>query len=320
MHYFGLWVVGVQFLLALAVYRKELGRAVLSGAMVCASFLLWAPSLRIASSRQSLDYYVGWMSRPTLGDLVWFYHALIGVPSRAMAHLVPVGFALFALPLLVWCVMAFRRPREMPAGGDRLLVHLLPYVTVPVLATFLLCQVGSVSLFADRVLIFVVLPYCLLIAAAVTRIPVRPLRVGLSCALFVWTGCAAFAAAAKTPRSDTQWDVLTACLADPSGSPLPVRGVDPFMTWYYGEYLRASGRPADYVAAVQSFRTAMPERFWAEYYIFPAWPGYSAGLASDLRAGGYATVRRCSVPDSGGGSPLTVFDLESRDTATRAGF
>jgi hypothetical protein len=319
MHYFGLWVAGIEFLLALVVYRKELARTIVGGCIVGASFLFWVPgAVHAASSRGGLNGYIGWIAQPTLRDLARFYHALLGVPGAG--RLMPVGSLLFALPLLFWCIKAAKRPGEMPAGGNRILVHLLPYVTVPVLATFLLSRFGSIHMFSDWVLIFAVVPYCLLIGAAVARIPMRPLKVGASCALFVWAACGVFAAAAATPNLDVRWDLIAGCVADPSGPPLPVRAVDLPIARTYGAYLRTSGQSADRVALVPSFRSAMPDRFWAGYLAYKDRPAYNAGLASDLQAGGYATVRRCTAFGGVGNSFRVVFDLESRDAEGKARF
>jgi hypothetical protein len=311
MHYFGLWVVGIEFLLALMVYRKELGRTIMSGLIVCSSFLIWAPGAkRAASLRGGLNGYIGWMSRPGLRDFARFYHNLLGVPSPL--HLAILGSALFALPLLLWCATAVRRHGKTPEGDNRILIQLLPYVTVPVVVTFLLSRFGSIHMFSDWVLIFAVVPYCLSIGAAIARIPIRSLKTGLSCALFVWAGCGAYAAAAITPTLDVRWDLIDACVAESNGSSLPVRAVELPVARTYGDYLRTFGQSADRVAKVPSFSASMPDRFWAAHLADSNKSAFEAGLASDLRAGGYVTERQCTGFGGLGNTFHVVFELESR--------
>ncbi len=309
MHYFGFWVVAVEFLLAAFVFRKELLRVLVSGLMVAASCLLWVPSAaRIARAQRGLNGLIGWMGRPSLGDLPWSYHALIGAPE--VPHLVLVGFVLFFLPLAIWCVQAVRRPAKLLTGDQRILVLFLPQVTIPVFGTFVLSWFGPTNLFAPRVLMFTIVPYCLLIGCALVRIPIRPLKIALCCALVAWTGSAIYASTRRMAHSDPRWDVIADCVASTSEAATPARSVEIFTPGPYNLYLRLSGRTVAPVVQVPAFDPSLPDRFWAAFRDFHNQPGYAAKLESDLRSLGYIPGKRCISSDRDTFS--VVFELESR--------
>jgi hypothetical protein len=311
MHYFGLWVVCIQLLLAIAVYRKELVRTLISVCLVFASFLIWLPSaVRIARAQDGLKSFIGWMEQPTLANLAWFYNALIGAPD--LPHALPLAIVLFVVPLAVWCARGAMAPRELPAGNNRILVHLLPVAVLPAAGTFLLSRLGSLHLFADRVLIFAIVPYCFLIAVAVTKIRPRFLKAGVSCALFAWAVLGTFAAASKMNTSDTRWDAIAACVAGSEDSPAPVHATEWFISTPYQMYLRMKGLPADHVTLGETFLPA-PDRFWAAYRIFRTRPAYSQKVREDLLNAGYTPVKRC-ITGGDGAFYRVVFDLEVRAT------
>lgn len=312
MHYFGAWVIIVEFLLALAFYRKEIKRTLLTGIIIAASFLLWVPSaLHFASSNNGLNGFIGWMERPSLASLAWFYHNLIGAPD--FPHFVPIGFVLFGLPLCAWCIRAVvAKPGDLP-GKQRLLVHLLPQVTLPVLGTFALSLFGPLHVFAARVLIFVIIPYCLLIAAGVAEIPWRIPRGLIIAALAAWTICAIFQSASAMANFDVRWDTIAGCVANSSSAALPVLTPERFIKLPYTMYLQMSGKPANQVAEIPGFSASLPTRFWAGYRDFRDRPDYARELARDLQAAGYKPVSSCSIPGGTRDSFRVIFDLEARD-------
>ena len=252
---------------------------------------------------------------PTLRNLAWFYHGLLG--ALYFQHFVLVGMLLFVVPLLIWCARTVRGAETVERDNDMLL-QFLPQVTVPVMATFLLAYFGTANLFADRVLIFAVMPYCLLIATALSRIQVRTPRMLLSGALLVWTASATVTAVDRVENSGTRWKGVANCVAESGGSSVPVRAVERFVAAPYAIYLQMSGAPTRDVGVVHSFRDPLPDRFWAAYRVLRASPRYSNELTSDLDASGYVRVKRCVAEDDRNDFHV-YFDLEDRTAIASKG-
>ena len=320
LEYFGLWVAGVQLLLAAAVYRSELRRVCAAIAAAFCISLFWLPEVaRAMSSGTRLENFIGWIPRPGFYQVPWLYHCLLGgpgiaalyrslLPGSLWRHLMPVGLLLVFPPLALWCGRVVRH-REWPQADEstHALLQFGAYASIPVAGTWCLSLAGPVSLFGARLLIFAVVPYCLLVARAVWLLRRRWLRTVFSGALMAWCVSAAVAQAWRPDRS-VRWDELAACVAaDPAGAALPVVAAESFVRIPYRLLLQLSGQPSESVALVPAFRGKLPQRFWALYRDLNDRPEYAHELAALLSAQGYAVERRCAAR---AGGYAVIFDLE----------
>jgi hypothetical protein len=107
-HYFGLWVVGIQGLIALLFYRKHFVQCVIGAILIAVTYLLWVPAAHYAMARRGgLVGYIGWMDLPTFKDVAWYYNDLIG--GVTIRHGMLAGFLVFLLPLILWSAISIVR-------------------------------------------------------------------------------------------------------------------------------------------------------------------------------------------------------------------
>ena len=309
-HYFGLWVICIQGLIALFCCRKQLLHYVIGVVLIAFTYLLWIPAARHSTRHPGgLAGYIGWMPLPTFKDLAWYYHHLIG--GLNIRHAVEVGFLLFLLPLLLWSATSIVQWHRASDARRRALIHLLPYATLPVIGTFFLSHVAKTPLFAERVLIFTVVPFCLALSIALVSIPYRALRVSLYGALLAWTASAGVMAISSLSNNGVRWDILAQCVGRDRGASIPVYAKEDWLALPYVMSQRMAGKDPD-VRIVERFDSGSPREFWAAYRVFSEKPQYTAGIESELRTADYKSIRTCEVGD-GNTDRHVIFDLESRE-------
>jgi uncharacterized membrane protein len=314
MHYFGVWVVGIQCLLAMFVYRNQIKRSLAGAGLFAATAASWAPGAwDAATARRGLSGFTGWMNLPRISDLVWFWHTFTGGPE--IRHAASIGLLLFGWPVALWAIRGVYPWRGTDNPQIRKVLHLLPYVAIPLIGTFALSHLTRTPLFAERVLIFAVAPCCLMAALGVTSVPFHQLRTGLWCAFFVWTASSIALTASKQAETGVRWDLMAACVSEADPSSLPVRALDTWITRPYAVYLQMSDKAVNDIAAVSRFDSRLPDRFWAAYRVLRTNPDYSTRLQADLHAAGYETVRTCALGQNTDFLHVR-FDLQSRTRET----
>lgn len=308
-HYFGLWVVGIQGLIALAFYRKQVLHCVIGAVVIVFANLFWVPAARQSMTRRGgLAGYTGWMPLPTFKDVAWYYNGLIG--GLNIRHATQVGLLLFLVPLFLWSAISIVRWHKAPDARRRAFIHLLPYATLPVIGTFFLSHVAKTPLFAERVLIFAVVPFCLALGIALVSIPYRELRVSLYTVLIAWTASGGAITISDLSKDGVRWDILAQCIDRDPGASAPVRAREDWLALPFAISQRIAGKARD-IQAVKHFDSDQPDEFWAAYRVFPETPEYKAGIVSELRSADYKTIRSCEVGD-GTIDRYVIFDLESR--------
>jgi mannosyltransferase len=185
-HYHGWIVVGIEGLFLLIWGRHRLASFAVSVAGVVIAFSPWAFLVtRAALARTKIGSE--WVPRPGLADLKLLYENLNGRPFPTVPGGASAGVLLFAAPVLVWVWNSLRRSPAAQRDHPILLWWLMFMGALPVAALFLASQVGRQSLFLDRYLIFMALPYYALIAAAVHRLQPARLRIVYVCLLVAWS-------------------------------------------------------------------------------------------------------------------------------------
>lgn len=95
--YFGWLVVGTEFVFLLLWHRA---RALLFSCSVAALALAFAPwayaVAQAAAAKKGLGQNIGWIARPRLSDVAWYYASLNGSPGFPRAAL--LSLLLFGFP------------------------------------------------------------------------------------------------------------------------------------------------------------------------------------------------------------------------------
>ncbi len=180
-HYAG-WIVVLVELFFIMFWRRE--RATKFRLTVMALILAYLPWLYLMSIAKEpgrgLAQNIGWVTRPGPGDLIQFF-ALLNTPflfrQSSASSLndiwsICVALLVIGVPLafLVWQTFKKTRPHT------QLMRLLLLFVISPVLLVFVLSWVLPHSVWGTRHLIIIVAPYAILVAIALTKLPIAWLR------------------------------------------------------------------------------------------------------------------------------------------------
>ncbi len=169
-------------------------------------FAPWAWYAGRVLHARGLAQNLGWISRPTLGELNWFWVDLTGF---AEFHGIGTNGVLAILILFVLCYRRYDEPR----------VHWLMLLWIaPAPIAFAVSQWLPQSIWGHRHLLFAIWPFFLLFSDAVWRMP-RLVRSTVVAAVAVWAGYA-IAFHAHDNRK-LPWDVLTLEMLDADHSSAP---------------------------------------------------------------------------------------------------
>jgi len=182
-HYYGWLLVVVELALALWINRAIAKAFILSLLLLLGSYVPWIVLLARVFAVQRLDQNVGWIPRPGPRALIEFAMLLtqpfVSPESNIDNRINPFGVLLvllvFAAPvaILIWQSMR-KRTRDEQARSTLLLtvLTLAPIVTI-LLASWILPR----SIWGARHLITVVVPFAMLAAIAIVRLPAYWARV-----------------------------------------------------------------------------------------------------------------------------------------------
>ncbi len=233
-HYFGWLVLGVQFTYLLVFARAKLLQY---GAALCfwaAAFAPWAYAVKLAADeRNGFEQNLGWIARPEISSLAWFYAMLNG--DIELAHTTMLGLAIFTVPCVWWLARSIRTSDG--SDGDRGLWLLAIAATLPVLAAFAASRILPQSIWGERHLVVAAVPYLILVAYGATKLRPALVRGIVIAALVGWAGLAEFHKMSENNRP--AWDQVTEQMltAEPTGT-APVtlytfeKVVDPILEYY----------------------------------------------------------------------------------------
>jgi len=224
--YYGWCIVLLEFVYLL--WKSRLKNAVAFLVATVPVVILFAPWAWYAGKvlhERGLAQNLGWISRPTFGELNWFWVDLTGF---AEFRNIDSRVALVVLILFLLCYRRYSEPR----------VHWLMLLWIaPAPIAFAVSQWLPQSIWGHRHLLFVIWPFALLFADAVWRMP-RLVSLAVMAAAGVWAVYAAGLHA--TDNRKLPWDVLTLEMLDAehtSAPRIPIYTVDPYLHYPIQFYL-----------------------------------------------------------------------------------
>ncbi len=224
--YYGWCIVLLEFVYLL--WKAKLKNAVAFLVATVPVVILFAPWAWYAGRvlhERGLAQNLGWISRPTFGELNWFWVDLTGF---AEFRNVDSRVALVVLILFLLCYRRYSEPR----------VHWLMLLWIaPAPIAFAVSQWLPQSIWGHRHLLFVIWPFVLLFADAVWRMP-RLVSFAVTAAAGVWAVYAAGLHA--TDNRKLPWDVLTLEMLDgehTSAPRIPIYTIDPYLHYPIQFYL-----------------------------------------------------------------------------------
>jgi hypothetical protein len=200
-HYFGLLVIGVEFTFLLIWKRQKLYRLMVALVLpiICLSPWVYIV-IGKAKEKGGLQSNAAWIPRPRLNNLLMFYRELNG--DLIFRDSIYVCLFLFGAPILIW-IACLVKNRQEDQQRLRALKYLLMFCGLPVLVTCCASYILPYSVWVDRYLIIVAVPYMLLLAIAVFQL--RPYWVRISAMLLI-LGWVSFSEIADLRASTIAWE------------------------------------------------------------------------------------------------------------------
>jgi uncharacterized membrane protein len=303
--YFGLLIVGMEFVCVLFWARRRLLSFFIATVALGLCFAPWFYLVaRAASGRGGTSANLGWLTRPHLSDLIWFYAMLHGVFNLARTTL--PGLIVFGSPLL-WC--AWRVLRGDEGIGRRLLPGLALFSFLPALVAFGASWLLPQSVWGERYLIIVAAPYFILLAVAVNRLRPTWARMLSLTLIIAWAVGAGFAG--MRVEKKLRWDVLTHAMSQielAQDSKIKVYTFEEFVATPLRFSLEQQGERRFEVNAVRDMAALQGAHFWIAFRD-TTWRGARLPQAT-LRENGcqVGTETTVSMPDQ----KVTIFPVDCR--------
>jgi 4-amino-4-deoxy-L-arabinose transferase-like glycosyltransferase len=300
-HYYGWLVIAIEFFFLLLWGRKNLLSFSIALAFLIACFIPWVYLVSHASIKKGgLVANLGWNSRPTFGDLIWFYQILNGPLSyRLKVFGTPLVRILFGFPVLAWAWQVYKQRRENNNSESSVFSWLALLSFLPALIAFAASHLLTQSVWGLRFLIICVPPYLLLVSIAALRLQTRWLRTVTTSLIISWAAVCGLAQ--LNNRDKVAWEPLVARMIE-------AEPVHPGITKVYTEkgnagttvqyYLNQAKETRFEVVYIDYYTEPQEDRFWVAYleYAFEAQPppqkvlaerGYVIGQSIQAEAAGH---------------------------------
>lgn len=187
-HYFGWLVVGSEFAFLLFWGRRKRFSFSLSVVALIVCFSPWAYLVTGAALRQAGLSIIDWIPRPNLSDVAHFYGTLNG--PLEFPRGTSVGLLLFGSPILLWGWRIMRGSQEEDKRSGLTFWLLFLFSFLPTAFVYTVSQFLPQSVWVERYLIFMAIPYLILVAIAVNRLRPNWLRTTTVLLLVVWSALA----------------------------------------------------------------------------------------------------------------------------------
>lgn len=285
-HYYGWLVVGAEGAFLLLARRLELAAFTLATAAAVLAYVPWAfvvyqaASARAESGERALFF----IPKPDAFSVAFFYGALNGLLD--VPRTTTIGIALFAVPVATWMWRAFIIRSGRVAEDRPALLLCLLLAVVPVLAAFVASHLLPTAIWGQRHLIVVAVPYYVLVATGVLRIPIPQLRRLMVAAVVGWALVSGLIAQV-VPYKIPAWDVLVDYVIanTPQGHRTRIYSVDEDAAFPIQYYLQRQGRSDIEVAVMQQDTPRNRERFFSDKMRPPYWALFvPVVLATDVRS------------------------------------
>jgi hypothetical protein len=224
--YYAWSIVGLEFIY-LAWKRRNVLPFVAAAIPAAILFAPWAYVAGQVLHARGLAQNLGWIQRPTFGELNWFWVDLTGF---AEFQAIGVRGTIFVLLILLF---TYRRAQEAD-------VHWLMLLWIaPAPLAFLASQYLPQSIWGHRHLLFALWPFAILFADSVCRMP-KWFSIPVIALTGVWAvGAAQFH---STDNRKFPYDTLTVNMLEQDHSTagrVPVYAIDPYLHYPIGFYLDA---------------------------------------------------------------------------------
>jgi uncharacterized membrane protein len=208
-HYWGWFVLGSQFLILLVLSRPKALQCFGIGILLLIAFSPWAiPVYHTVRTRgMSLDQ-ISWIERPTLKSLVMFASDQCGTLDFRKAT--TIGLLLFSLPPLVFVAKQLFRSAGASPSDRRDFAIFAGLALIPVLATFSVSNFSKVSVWGPRHLVFVAIPYGLMLILSLRSFQNRMARGTFTAALLAWSIAAGIQGWYFSGPREIAWDQIVA--------------------------------------------------------------------------------------------------------------
>lgn len=189
-HYFGFIVVGVEGFFLLLLDRRKFFLFLISAAALILFFIPWAYLvINAVILKQGPVTGLDWIGRPNLDSVALYFETLTGpleFPGSSYFRLL-----LFGSPVLIWLIQTIIYPargNEFGRRGDRTVFWwLITSLLMPLIFIYEFSVYGPKSIWMERYLIILALPFMLLVGIALDRLRPKWLRAGMILLVVAWS-------------------------------------------------------------------------------------------------------------------------------------
>jgi len=241
-HYFGWFVVLSEVLLIVWFQRIKWRRIVVMFGVVFAAFLPWAIAvLMAASSGSGLAQNIGWMSRPSIRQVVTFVFNILEPFYFQTSSAEPISILRITIPLLLITVIAtvfyLINWQKLSEHDRRHVYFLLVFIKLPVIITFLASWLLPYSMWGTRHLIIVFAPFCMYAAVMLASRSVKWLPVAAVGLVVLFSGYGLVVRAGKEAPQNSwcAWEGLAASAVSHESQPIFVtEDLIAYHIWFAG--------------------------------------------------------------------------------------
>jgi uncharacterized membrane protein len=265
-HYYGLLIVGLEALSLLLWKRSKLIPFAIYGVVLALCFSPWMYAVaRASKEKKGLGQNLDWITRPNMANLTWFYGTLNGLFDFRRST--SLGLLLFIFPVLLWGWHLWQGERSASRETATTFWWLLCFSFLPVAVAFSASQLLAQSVWGERHLIIVAVPYMILVAVGVYRL--RPLWVRTLALILVvaWAAVAGFKAQAAADKK-IAWNVLVASMsqAEPTrAAGLKVYAFEDFVATPLRYHLERAQERRFQVALISDMDAVEGDHFWVAF-------------------------------------------------------
>jgi 4-amino-4-deoxy-L-arabinose transferase-like glycosyltransferase len=213
--YYGWLIVGMELAFLLAWGRDKLSWFLLSLAALILCFIPWAYRVAQVAAERGLESNIGSFQRPNLITDLAAYYVILTAPLRPL-WITFLGLMLLGYSFLSWVSRIFSGSESEDKREVVFLQWLLLFSFLPSILSFCVSQIFSQSVWGTRFLIIVVVPYIILVAVTLCRLPRGwPKNTGV---LFVvgWASLAGFQAVHHSNKNAWELVIHQMIAAEPS--------------------------------------------------------------------------------------------------------
>jgi hypothetical protein len=243
-HYYGWLVVGLECVYLLIWKRAHWKRAAVSVAVTFAAFCPWLyVAAKYAIAKGGLSSNLEWIQKPTFGDLTWFFVDLAGFGD--FPEIGPRAVTVLALLVIVTAGAAWWNRRRLHSRHFAYMTRFLAFFVLGSVAiAFFASRILRSSVWGHRHMIYLGIPFLMMVACAYFRLPSRLLRISGAVLCAAW----AFLAIQHHIKGDdrkTPFDTLVIQLLDQektTSGQVRFFSVDKYLhypIWFYLETLKA---------------------------------------------------------------------------------